>query len=140
MSNIIDFRSPRFESQPDQAAAEQRPRDFSEAKNRAAELQSKAKKAVEHAILLLDLAMEQARQIASYMPDQLSKERLEAQIGIIEALLQIARDKAVRLEPFAMAPAVRPVRCAEPAPGPGGVDPVVRAHFRLRTFHSGDLP
>lgn len=52
---------------------------------------------VYRAILLLDLAAQQARLLVKHIPDSSRRMSFEAQIASIDHLLQIARDMALRL-------------------------------------------
>jgi len=60
-------------------------------------LQSKAKAELRDAILLLDLAAQQAHRLVRTIYDPALKKLIEDDLQIIEELLQLARDKTSRL-------------------------------------------
>jgi len=60
-------------------------------------LQSKAKTDLRDAILLLDLAAQQAHRLVRAINDPALKKLIEGDLQIIEELLQLAREKTSRL-------------------------------------------
>ncbi len=62
-----------------------------------AELESKAKREIHVSILALDLAAQHARLMVLKMRDPAVKADFEAQIATIERLLEVARDKTMKL-------------------------------------------
>jgi len=60
-------------------------------------LQSKAKTELRDAILLVDLAAQQARQLVRTINDPALKKLLEDDLLVIEELLQLARERTSRL-------------------------------------------
>jgi hypothetical protein len=98
MLNVVSFR----ERAPRARGSRQRPlanvdADISELASSVSSQQSKAREAIHHAILVLDLATQHARQIAKRMCDPTARKIFDEQISIIEQLLQIARDMALKL-------------------------------------------
>ncbi len=93
MPNIISFQRPRSTRVPDPEPGSGLP-TFGPL---VAELRSKAKREIHVSILALDLAAQHARQIVLKLRDPAVKAGFEAQIAIIERLLQIARDKTMKL-------------------------------------------
>ena len=65
--------------------------DIAELASSIASLHSKAKDEVAHAILMLDLAAQHAREIESRLSDHAAKRSFDEHISIIEQLLQLAR-------------------------------------------------
>ena len=60
-------------------------------------LQAKAKEDIRQSILMLDLAAQHARQLATRLRDPTTKASFETHIETIEQLLQLARDMTVKL-------------------------------------------
>ena len=58
---------------------------------------SKARSELHDAILMLDLAAQHARQLVDKFSDPRSRKLLEGNLMVIEELLQLARDKTMRL-------------------------------------------
>lgn len=61
------------------------------------DVQSKAREEILRSILLLDIAAQHARQIAKRTDDPALNKNLCAQISLVEQLLQIAREMALKL-------------------------------------------
>jgi hypothetical protein len=97
MLNIVDLREAtirRRVSPSPRAAAPVDISDISEIEVEAVGLQSKAKDGIGHAILMLDIATQHARQLATHLRDPAAKRRHNAHIAAIEELLQLARKMA----------------------------------------------
>jgi len=99
MLNVVDFReraprSRRSEYQRPPATVEA---DTSELACRLTRLQSKAKGKIQDSVFMLDLAAQHARQIAKRISDPAVKRGFDEHVSIIEQLLQIARDMALKL-------------------------------------------
>lgn len=98
MSEVIDIRHARHSH-----IASERPALKTVGANadgtlfRVAGQLSVSKDDVHRAILLLDIAAQQARLLVKEIADPSRRESFEAQIATIEQLLQIARDMASRL-------------------------------------------
>jgi hypothetical protein len=71
--------------------------NLSELASRITRLQLKAREDILNAILMLDLAAQHARQIASRMSDPEARKNFEEYLSTIEQLLEIARSMALRL-------------------------------------------
>ena len=98
MSNVVSLRARRCE----QVSASLPPHLIEEADldpthRRIIELQSRAKQEILRSIFLLELAALHARQIAKRTNGSSSNSSLSAQVTIVEQLLQIARDMALKL-------------------------------------------
>ena len=92
MSNVVSFRSSRLRPAPETFDA-----DIDEMATRVTGLLSKAREEIAQSILMLDLAAQHARQIAKQIGDPTVKENFDANVTIIEQLLQAARSMALRL-------------------------------------------
>ncbi|MDP3702936.1 MAG: hypothetical protein Q8R78_00890 [Candidatus Omnitrophota bacterium] len=66
-------------------------------RSRMIDVQSRAKEEILRSILLLDIAAQHARQIAKRTDDPALNKNLSAQISLVEQLLQIAREMALKL-------------------------------------------
>ena len=99
MLNVIAFHKGASSSRGLTPAC--RPRntepDISELASSIANLQSRAKDEIAHAILMLDLAAQHAREIESRLSDHAAKRSFDEHISIIEQLLQLARAMTFRL-------------------------------------------
>jgi hypothetical protein len=71
--------------------------DAFELATRVTGLQSKAKESIRQSILMLDLAAQHARQLATRLRDPAAKASFDAHIMTIEQLLQLARDMTMKL-------------------------------------------
>jgi hypothetical protein len=99
MLNVIAFRNGASRShrstrarRPENTAA-----DISELASSIDNLQSRAKDEIAHAILMLDLAAQHAREIESRLSDPAAKRSFDEHISIIEQLLELARAMTFRL-------------------------------------------
>jgi hypothetical protein len=94
MSEVIDIQDVRYwrDASPKKISAKAHDTPFS-----VASQQSISKDDVHRAILLLDIAAQQARLLVREIADPARRENFEAQIATIEQLLQIARDMASKL-------------------------------------------
>ena len=72
-------------------------RDIAEPACRVESPQPNAAVEIRSAILMLDLASQQARQIARRVCDASVRKVFDERISIVEQLLQIAREKALKL-------------------------------------------
>jgi hypothetical protein len=99
MLNVLSFpeRAPRSRESRRQRPLAKAGADIAELASRVTGLQSKAKGEIHHVILVLDLAAQHARQIARRMCDPMARKSFDEQISIIEHLLQVARDMALKL-------------------------------------------
>lgn len=99
MLNVLSFRqkAPRSRGSRLQRPPANVGADIFELTSRITGLQSKASAEIHRAILMLDLAAQQARQIAKRMCDPAARKNFDEQISIIEQLLQNARDMALKL-------------------------------------------
>ena len=99
MLNVVNFGEraggPRGSRQPRPPAGIDV--DLSKLAFRITSLHSKAKEEIDRAILMLDLAAQHARQIASLMSDTTVRKKFEEDISIIEQLLEIVRTMALKL-------------------------------------------
>ncbi len=97
MSNVVSLRAERSARvsaglpPPDLAEA-----DRAQLRSRIVDAQSRAREQIFRSILLLDIAAQHARQIAKRTDDPALKS-LSAQVSIVEQLLQIAREMALKL-------------------------------------------
>lgn len=71
--------------------------DIPELVSRLESLQAKAKREIQQAILLLDLAAQHARRTTWWMCDPAARKNVEDQISAIERSLQTAQGEAVKL-------------------------------------------
>ncbi|MEO8320160.1 MAG: hypothetical protein ABJA75_09245 [Bradyrhizobium sp.] len=94
MLNIVDFQEATIRRRASSSPRAAAPVDILDISVEAVGLQSKAKDGICRAILMLDIAAQRAHQLAAYVPDPAAKQRLNAQIAIIEDLLQLAREMA----------------------------------------------
>jgi hypothetical protein len=97
MSEIIDIQNARYsrrasERFPKTIGANADGTSFGVAIQRAI-----LKDDIQRAILLLDIAAQQARMLVREIDDPSRRENFEAQLATIEQLLQIARDMASKL-------------------------------------------
>ena len=99
MLNVVYFRerAPRSRGSRLQHPPASIGADISEMASRIAGLQSKARREIHHAILMLDLAAQHARQIAKSICDPAARKNFDEHISTIEQLLQVARDMALKL-------------------------------------------
>lgn len=94
MSEVIDIQDARYwrDASPKKISAKAPDTSFGVAGQR-----SIPKDDVQRAILLLDIAAQQARLLVREIADPSRRENFEAQIATIEQLLHIARDMAAKL-------------------------------------------
>ena len=97
MSNVVSFRVARSRPSGSRPPPEALDADIAELASRVTNLQSKAREEIFQSILMLDLAAQQARQIARQICDPVVKQDFSAAITTIELLLQVARNMALRL-------------------------------------------
>jgi hypothetical protein len=99
MLNVIEFRekAPRSRGLMPPRAPANVGADISELASSIIGLQSKAKGEIGHAILMLDLAAQNAREIARLASDPAVKKSFDEHISIIERLLGLAREMAFKL-------------------------------------------
>ena len=99
MLNVVNFEEragrPRGSGQPRPSAGIDI--NLSKLAFRITSLHSKAKSEVDRSILILDLAAQHARQVASLMPDPDVRKDFEEDISMIEQLLDVARAMALKL-------------------------------------------
>lgn len=95
MSNVVSFRTAQYSHVSASLRSLEIADDgFPEPVSRMASLHSKAKTEIHDAIFMLDLATQQARQLAKIMRDPTLQKDFSAYLSTIEDLLQIVRDKA----------------------------------------------
>ena len=99
MLNVIEFaqKAPRAPGPKRARAPTSLDADISELTSRIMGLQSKARGEICSAILMLDVAAQQAREISKLVRDPATKEDFEGQVSMIEQLVQLARDMALEL-------------------------------------------
>jgi hypothetical protein len=109
MLNVIRFREKA--SHPDGSRRRHPPAnvdaDISALALRIGNLQSKANGEIHSAILMLGLAAQHAREIANRMCDPTAKKNFEEHILLIEQLLELARDVAIKLQESTGSPALK---------------------------------
>ena len=98
MSNVVSLRAERSARvsaglpPPDLAEA-----DRAQLRSRIVDAQSRAREQIFRSILLLDIAAQHARQIAKRANNKAVKKSLCDQVSLVEQLLQIAREMALKL-------------------------------------------
>jgi hypothetical protein len=97
MVNVVKFRQKAGAANEMLRAPADIESDICEPACRAAGPQSDAADEIRNAILMLDLASQQARQIARRVRDASVRKDFDERISIIEQQLQIAREKALKL-------------------------------------------
>lgn len=99
MLNVVDFRerAPRSRRSEHERPPATVDAATSELASRLTRLQSRAKGKIQHSVFMLDLAAQHARQIAKRISDPAVKRGFDEHVSIIEQLLQIARDMALKL-------------------------------------------
>ena len=99
MLNIIEFRksAPGSHGPRRQRPSEDVEAGIAELASCVAGLQSKARGDIGNAILMLDLAAQHARQIALRISDRSAKRDFDEHIAIIERLIELAREMAIKL-------------------------------------------
>ncbi|MGA7804265.1 hypothetical protein [Bradyrhizobium sp.] len=97
MPNVVKFRMRAADAQAPAPHGQAAYAVAPELASRFAELQSRTKRDIRNAILLLDLAAQHAREIAMKMSDPEVRNVFDEHIASIESLLQIARERALDL-------------------------------------------
>ena len=97
MLNVVEFRQKAGAANGLVRAPADIDHDIAEPACRAVSPKSNATDEIRSAILMLDLASQQARQIAGRISDPSVRKDFDERISIIEQLLQIAREKALKL-------------------------------------------
>ena len=99
MLNVVDFpeKASRYRRRATRRSPEDAIADICGLVFRFKSLESKAKRELHDAILLLDLAAQQAHRLAKAIGDPALRKLFEDDLLIIEELLQLARDKTSRL-------------------------------------------
>jgi hypothetical protein len=97
--NVVDFpqRASRYRWRATRRSPEDAVAGICGLVFRFRSLESKAKRELHDAILLLDLAAQHARQLVKAIGDPVLKRLLEGDLLMIEELLQLAREKTLRL-------------------------------------------
>ncbi len=99
MRNVVEFRQEA--SRIRTSAAGHRPEvagaDLPGLVERFDDLHWKARTQLRDVILLLDLAVQQTRQLAKVFDDPALKKLIEERLLVVENLLQVARDKMLQL-------------------------------------------
>jgi hypothetical protein len=91
--------------------------DISELTLYIGNLQSKANGEIHNAILTLGLTAQHAREIGNRMCDPTAKKNFEEHILLIEQLLELARDVAIKLQELTGSPALKTGSCLIAAVG-----------------------
>jgi hypothetical protein len=99
MLNVLEFRKrePRSSKSIAQQLAANTNVDIAAQVSRITGLQSRAKGEIGHAVLMLDLAAQHARDIAARLVDPMAKKNFDEHIAMIERMLQLARELAFKL-------------------------------------------
>ena len=99
MLNVVDFpqRASRYRRRATRRSPEEGVADICGLVLRFKSLESKAKRELHDAILLLDLAAQHAHQLVKATNDPALRKLFEDDLLIIEELLQLAREKTLRL-------------------------------------------
>ncbi len=98
MSNVVSLRAARCARvSPGAPPPYLDEADVAELQSRIIGIQSKAREEILRCIQLLDLGAQHARQIAERTNDPALKKNLGAQVTIVEQLLQLAREMALKL-------------------------------------------
>jgi hypothetical protein len=99
MLNVVKFEeeAARFRKAATRPSPQGAVADIPSLVSRFRHLESKAKRELSDAILLLDLAVWHARQLVKTLGDPALKKLSEDDLLIIEELLQLARDKVLQL-------------------------------------------
>lgn len=98
MSEVVSLQEARYSRVAPELLSQKRTgAKACETVSSAASQPSISKQDVRRAILLLDIAAQQARLLVKEISDPLRRENFEAQIATIEQLLQIARHMASEL-------------------------------------------
>jgi hypothetical protein len=98
MLNVVEFRKrePHRGSMPQHLPADA-VADVSELASRIVDMQSKAKGDICNAIVMLDVSAKHSRQLAKKVSDPTMKKTFELHISMIEELLQLAQELALKL-------------------------------------------
>jgi hypothetical protein len=97
--NVVNFheKASRFRKGATRRSPEGAVPDIPTLVSRVQGLQSKARTELHDAILMLDLAVQHARQLGKIIRDPARKKRFDDELLTIEQLLQLARDKTMEL-------------------------------------------
>jgi hypothetical protein len=97
MLNVIAFRKSGSRGPGQQQSPANVEAGIAELASCVTGLQSKARGDIGNAILMLDLAAQHAREIAMRVPDPAAKKDFDEHVSIIERLIELAREMAVKL-------------------------------------------
>ena len=99
MLNVLEFRKrePRFSESTARPPAANSSVDIAALASRIIGLQSEAKGEIGNAVQMLDLAARHAREIASRLVDPNARKNFDEHIAMIERLLRLAREMALKL-------------------------------------------
>ena len=99
MLNVLEFRKrePRSSASTAPPSAASANIDIAALASRIIDLQSEAKGEIGNAVLMLDLAARHAREIAARLADPIARKNFDEHIAMIERLLQLAREAALKL-------------------------------------------
>jgi hypothetical protein len=99
MLNVLEFRKrePCFPEPRALPPAANASVDMAALVSRIIGLQSAAKGKIGNAVLMLDLAAEHAREIASRLADPTARKNFDEHIAMIERMLQLAREMALKV-------------------------------------------
>jgi hypothetical protein len=97
--NVVNFheKASRFRKEATRRSPKGAAADIPSLISRVSGLRSKAKTELHDSILMLDLAVQQARQFGKIIRDPARKKRFEDELLTIEELLRLARDKTMEL-------------------------------------------
>ena len=97
--NVVNFHenASRFRKDRTRRSAEGAVADIPSLILRVDGLRSKARMELHDAIVVLDLAVQQAHQLGKIVGDPALKQRIDDELLTIEELLQLARDKTSQL-------------------------------------------
>ncbi len=99
MLNVLEFRKrePRFSRATAQPSAANTNIDIAALASRIMDLQSEARGEIANAVLMLALAAQHAREIASRLADPTTRRNFDEHIAMIERMLQLAREMALKV-------------------------------------------
>jgi hypothetical protein len=99
MLNVLEFRksAPRDRGTKPGRAPATPGADIAELASRVCDLQWKAKREIDRAVLMLEVAVQQARELAKRMHDPSVRKQFDENISMIEQQLRFTRGLALKL-------------------------------------------
>jgi len=99
MLNVLQFQksAPRDRGTTPGRAPASAETDIAKQVSRVSGLQSKARQEIDRAVLMLEVAVQHARELAKQMHDPSVRETFDEHISMIEQLLRFARGLALKL-------------------------------------------